>query len=92
MSVQRPRRSTRTRRYTWDFSKAEELLAGETIASVDSIVSVPTGLTIGTSVISGARVQAKLSGGVASTLYVVTCVITTSGGATLDIDGEQPVY
>ena len=64
--------------YGWDWSAW--LAAGETIIS--AVVTVPTGLTKGNESNTSTTVTVWLSGGTVSqsgsSIYVVTCVITTN--------------
>lgn len=82
------------RLYEWDFSWAAEVAAGETLVSPS--VPAVSGLTIGTPVVAGTSVTVRISGGTAgggtlqtggSTLYALTCVVSTSGGRTLSMRG-----
>jgi hypothetical protein len=75
-----------SRLYNFDFSGLMQ--ATETIASVGSTVATPSGLTVGTSAISGQIVQVRLSGGTAATEYLVTCTILTSASSTLELEGR----
>lgn len=70
----------------------DDLAAGETIATIVSLVVTPGGgMTASSPVISGTRVQVELAGGVADTRYVVTLVVTTTAGQKLQGDGEIEV-
>lgn len=79
------KRTTWSRLYDFDFSSMAEMQAGETISTA-SVPSV-SGVTVGSTVISGSRVQVRISGGTANASYTLTCTITTSGGSTLDLTG-----
>jgi hypothetical protein len=76
------------RTFRFDFSSFAEVVAGETISS-PSVTATPSGLTIGSPTIpSGtSRVEATVTGGAGGQRYNVTCSVTTSGGATLTIEG-----
>lgn len=75
-----------SRLYDFNFATFSELVAGQTISS-PSVVSSPSGLTVGSPTVSSALVQVRLSGGTAGTDYSVTCSVTTSGSSTLTIVG-----
>lgn len=66
--------------YAWDWTSW--LPDGDTITSHQ--VTVPDGLTLGTTTLTGAIVTAWISGGTPGELYTVTCRITTSDGRTDD--------
>lgn len=74
-----------SRLYDFDFSA--NLVDGETISTISSLTSTPTGLTVGSSVIDGGKVQVRLSAGTTQTLYKLTCRITTSLSNILELDG-----
>lgn len=76
---------TESRAYTMDF--APNMSTGETITSVTSVVSTPTGLTVGSNTISGQRAQVRLSGGTAGIAYNVTFIVVTSLSNTLEAEG-----
>lgn len=75
-----------SRRYTFDLSGTDEVRAGETVDTA-TITATPSGLTVGSTVVSSPYAQAQISGGTAGTTYTVSCSFTTSGGATLTADG-----
>ncbi len=75
------------RYYLFDFSDFAEVAAGETL-SAPTVVSVPAGLTVGTPSVSGSQVAVLVSGGTVGGRYVLTCTVSTSGGATLCFDGR----
>ena len=77
-----------SRRYTFDFSK--NMGVNDTIASVDSFTVSPSGPTLGSPVISGKQVQARVSGGTSGTQYKLTMVVTTS--ASDIIEGEAQLF
>lgn len=66
--------------FTIDWATDSWLETGETISTHDW--SVPAGLTEESASESEGRCTIWLSGGVAGTLYTVTCTITTSLGRT----------
>jgi hypothetical protein len=74
-----------SRVYDMDF--AANMVAGETVTAVSSVVVDPVGLTIGTAVFSGQRIQFRLSAGTAGITYKITVVVATSAGNTLEGDG-----
>jgi len=77
-----------SRLYTFDFSQL--MLTGETVATIDSFTATPSGLTLGTAVASGQRVQNRISAGVTNTQYKITVVVTTSLGNVLE--GEANLF
>lgn len=69
------------------------MVASETILTIVSVVATPASpvLTVGSSAISGQKVQVRLSGGTDGTTYKVTIKITTSNSNTIEGDGELQV-
>lgn len=79
-----------SRVYDMDF--AANMSTAETISSVTSYTASPSGLTLDPAVsISGKKVQKRLSGGTAGTLYKITVVILTSLGNVLEGEGQLHV-
>lgn len=76
---------TESRVYTMDFSP--NMVTGETISSVTSFTVSPSGLTSNTATPNGQEVNFRLSGGTANTQYKITCVVATSLGNTLEMEG-----
>jgi len=77
-----------SRTYTFDFSQRDEIIiSGDTISSINSVTVSPSGLTIGSTSISGKGVNAVISGGTSGSTYNLTCLITTSSGAILECQG-----
>lgn len=75
-----------SRIYDMDFGA--NMSTAETIISVTSYTASPSGLTLDPAVsISGKKVQKRISGGVAGTVYKVTAVILTSLGNVLEGEG-----
>lgn len=81
------------RLYTFDFTDAPELLAGQFLDS--ATVTVPTlalgdTFTLGTATIDATQklVQLWISGGVAEKSYDLCCTALTNGGATLVLHGN----
>lgn len=62
----------------YEFNWSKWLYTGDTIAS--RVVTVPTGITLDSSVPADDKVTVWLSGGTAGTKYNVSCRITTTGG------------
>ena len=58
---------------------APDLEAGETITDV-SVSVIPTGLTVGTPVVDGAKVKVSIEGGTLAQTYRVQFRVTTSAG------------
>lgn len=67
---------------TWKFDLTDWLSEGESLAA--HTVSVPTGLTLESSSISGNNILAQISGGVAGQTYTVTCRATATGSGDID--------
>lgn len=79
-----------SRLYSMDFSGL--LAAGETLASVDSVVDSPVGVTFdGSPVASGVYAQQRISGGTSGIKYKVTMTVTTSAGNVLEGEGVLQV-
>jgi hypothetical protein len=78
-----------SRLYHFDFSRFSELLAGEAILTAE--VTADDDLAIGTPVINGPLVQARISGGEEGATYEVACAVTTSGGSALSQAGYLAV-
>lgn len=80
------------RYYDFDFSRLAEFREDppQTILT-HQVAATPSGLTLGSTGLAGAVVQAPVSGGTAGTTYTLTCTITTSGGATLTLVGRLRV-
>jgi hypothetical protein len=91
MSKTLTKQPSESRIYTMDFSA--NLIAGETIVSVDSVTGAPSGLTIAGGIISsdGKQVQNRISGGAAGTVYKITLVVTTSLSNVLEGEGALVV-
>lgn len=79
--------------YNFDFTNKPQIKTGQTISSVTSITSDPSGLTFGSSSISsdGKKVQVRISGGTANTAYDIECRAVTSGGDTVVICGRLTI-
>lgn len=79
------KRPNESRAYNIDFVN---LLAvgppAETITTVSSVTGSPAGLTITSPIISGTKVQVRISGGTNGIEYVITANIITSDGNTLE--------
>lgn len=87
-----------SRFFVFDFSRAPELIAGETISAPN--VPAVSGLTIGApavlaaitdGVAVGKGVAVQLSAGTDGTTYEVECRVTASGGGTLVMRGNLAV-
>ncbi len=76
---------TESRVYTMDFSNNMD--DAESLASVTSVTSAPTGLTVGTATAIGKLVAFRLSSGTSNTSYKITVVTVTSMGNTLEGQG-----
>ncbi len=84
-TLHKPAGAVRT--YLFDYSDFAEVAAGETL-SAPAVVSVPAGLTVGAPSVSGSQVAVLVSGGSVGGRYVLTCTVSTSGGAVLVFDGR----
>lgn len=75
--------------YQFDFTNEDEIVSGETLvsAAVDKVSPVDVDLTIGAAVISGAKVQVRISGAVGGTKYHIRCVCVTDGSNTIEACG-----
>jgi hypothetical protein len=76
---------TETRTYSIDFVNL--LSSTETITSVVSVTATPSGLTLGTGVVSGTSVAFRVSGGTDGTLYNLRVIVNTSSANVLEGDG-----
>lgn len=74
----------------YEFEFGANMSAGETLSSA-TVVSTPTGLTVGSPTYSGTKVQVRLSGGTTAVKYKLTCTVTTSLSNTLELDGYLDV-
>lgn len=64
----------------------------ETITGVTSVVAAPSGLTLsGSATFSGTQASQRIAGGTDGVLYKVTFIVTTSGGNTLEGEGNLRV-
>lgn len=82
--------SNESRVYSFDFSQAAELVAGQTLTGTPTVSAYPSGLTIGAASISGSKVQAQISGGTAGVIYLVHSLVSTSVGSVLeDVESLQ---
>jgi len=81
-----------SRLYTMDFRQL--MTAAEAITAISSAVVTPTTLSpmnILSSAFSGKKVQIRLNGGLDGTTYVLTVIVTTDAGNTLEGDGSVKV-
>lgn len=78
---------TESRVYDMDFDKL--LATAESIDTVDSTASVPSGLTFGTATVDGTGklAQVRISSGVDGTTYKVTYQVTTDQANILEGEG-----
>lgn len=75
-----------SRLYNFDFGGL--MVTGETIASISGVTATPSGLTVGSTAISGQIAQVRLSGGTGATEYLLTCTVVTSASNTLELEGR----
>lgn len=85
------KRLSERRTYDMDFSLEPEMVEGEKIVSVDSVVCDPVGLTIGPPVHNDTRAQATIEDGDVGTTYKVIFTVTTDEGSILVGDGQLKV-
>ena len=69
------------------------LNSAQTVSGINDWAASPSGLTFSqqTIVAGGLQTSAKIAGGTAGTIYVVTNTITTSDGETLEESGKLEV-
>lgn len=67
-----------------DFS--DQLITGETIQSVTSIVGSPSGLTFGAPQISGSKVQFTIADGTSGQVYKLTLKLVTLDSPVFEAD------
>lgn len=80
------------RTYTMDFSAEPEMVEGEVIDSVDSVICVPDGLDIDPAFVhDDKKAQAIIEGGEAGQKYHVIFTVTTDDGSILVGDGQLKV-
>lgn len=79
------------RLYAFDFTRAKEIVDGETLTGTPTVTADVSGLTIGSTSISGAEVRFRLSVGTADTAFTLRCTVATSGGSTLISEGALRV-
>jgi len=78
--------------YDMEMKWLGRLSSGDTIASVSSVTAAPNDLTISNvSHNSASMVQFRASGGVDGTAYKVTVTVKTTGGDTLQGEGQIKV-
>ena len=78
-----------SRLYKMDF--APLLAVGETITSIASITSTPTGLTVSASAFDGVFAEARISAGTDGVRYKLTFVVGTSASNILESEGVLQV-
>lgn len=79
------------RLYSFDFQYFPEIIAGDTLSSVDAdptVTVTPTGLTIGAIAISGDTVTVVLSGGDNEATYDLLCTCRTLADRILQSAGR----
>lgn len=86
------------RYFAFDFSKAPEVVAGETLSS--PAIRGGTGLTVGSPSVlgsafdgipSGKGVRVLISAGSDDATVALSCTVVTSGGATLEVGGRLAI-
>jgi hypothetical protein len=78
-----PKLVTESDEFSYDF--VNNLANSETLSSA-SVTATPSGLTIGSAVITRSVVTAFISGGVAGTSYTLTFEVNTSAGRTIGFE------
>lgn len=68
----------------FDLDLSNRLPAGVNVASVVSVTSVTAGLTFGTPVFSGQRIQLTISGGTSGVVYEIKFSFTTASNPALE--------
>jgi hypothetical protein len=85
------KRAQEQRLYVADFENFPEIAAGDTVASITSIAAAPAGLTLGTQAFTASTATVVISGGTAFVDYLVTFVVRTTAGSTLELVGRLSV-
>ena len=70
----------------YDIDFAPKLRSSDNIASVTSVTTAQSGLTIGSPAFSGQKVQVNISSGIDGTLYKLTAIIVSVAGHTKETD------
>lgn len=70
----------------YDIDFAPLLATADTIASVTSVSTAQSGLTIGSPAFTSPKVQVRISSGTDKTLYKITAIVVTTNGDTLETD------
>lgn len=84
------KQTTESRLYSMEF--APNMAEAETINGVTSVVALPAGLTlVGSATFNGTKAFQRISGGTNGVLYKLTFIVTTSGGNTLEGEGNLRV-
>lgn len=68
----------------FDLDCTDAMRASENVSSITSITATPAGLTLGTPVHDGKRVQCRISGGTAGVTYKVSLVWVSDLGNTYE--------
>lgn len=72
-----------SRVFDFDYTDTPEIIAGQTIASVETgypSATPSTGITIGSPIISGPKVQFLITAGTPDQRYLIKCLAVTSAG------------
>lgn len=68
------------------------LAPGDAVDTVTALTAEPAAeLTLGTPAVASPRVKVRIADGVAGRQYKVTCVVVTTGGDTLEAEGDLEV-
>ena len=68
----------------FDLDLSDRLSVGVNVASVTSVTSVTAGLTFGSPVYSGQRIQLNIGGGTSGIVYEIKFVFTTANDPELE--------
>lgn len=80
------------RDFEMSFSSLDEFAAGDTITSISSLTASPSGLTIGSTSISPSNITVVISGGTSGTTYIVSAIVGTAAGATIEGQGLLEIF
>lgn len=66
-----------------DYGFVADLVGDEAIVGTPSVTALPSDLTIGAVTVAVATLAVWIEGGAHGSVYVITCVVSTSGGRTI---------
>lgn len=82
--------ATEVRKFVFDYTTWEEIVAGGSVSSATVTVS-PSGPTIGTPSVTTPKVYVQVSGGTAGTTYTLECHATLSDATVVCMKGRLAV-